>query len=255
MQPIEPRARPLREEQLFPSSITSAALSVFGSNHRSTTTGSVESWLANTDDGSQVGGVREQDAEGTQPQPKPITSQDDMRASGNKSISVITKRMPNSAVSAIAPTGPSEDEWQEIEVTVDSGACETVMPTDLCQSIPLMQSLTSHGAEYEVANGESLPNLGERRCLLMTMGAKDPKKITFQVADVHKPLLSISRCADMGFNCHLGKHGGYLEDTVTGQQIPLQRKDNLYVMRAWIRKDPEANGHQAIPSPFAGPGR
>ena len=140
----------------------------------------------------------------------------------------------------------------EIEVTVDSGACETVMPTDLCKQIPLMQSLLSHGAEYEVANGESIPNLGERRCLLMTLGAKDPKKITFQVADVHKPLLSISRCADMGYTCHLGKHGGYLEDTETGEQVPLQRKNDLYVMRAWIRKDPDSSG---ITSPFLGPGR
>ena len=112
------------------------------------------------------------------------------------------------------------------------------MPADLCKCISILRSSTSHGAEYEVANGETIPNLGERRCLMMTVGSSTAKKIVFQVADVHKPLLSISRCADMGFLCHLGKDGGYLEDIVTGETIPLVRRENLYVMKAWVKRDP-----------------
>ena len=124
-------------------------------------------------------------------------------------------------------------------MTVDSGACETVMPRDMCQGIAIFQSQQQReGAEYEVANGETIPNLGERRCLLMTLGSAVAKKIVFQIADVHKPLLSISRCADMGYQCHLEQSGGYLEDTVTGERIPLSRKDNLYTMKAWVRADP-----------------
>ena len=72
----------------------------------------------------------------------------------------------------------------------------------------------------------------------MTLGSTAANNIVFQVADVHKPLLSISRCADMGFRCHLGREGGYMEDTVTGEQISLLRLDNLYVMRAWVKSDP-----------------
>ena len=152
----------------------------------------------------------------------------------------------------ISAVQPSADDWIEIEVTVDSGACETVMPASMAQGIQIVQSVLSHGAEYEVANGQTIPNLGERRCLLMTLGSATAKKIVFQVADVHKPLLSISRCADMGFYTFLGKDGGYMEDMVTGEQIPLQRQDNLYTMRAWIRRDP-GNGPPNINQPFAGP--
>ena len=72
---------------------------------------------------------------------------------------------------------------------------------------------------------------------MMTVGSSTAKNITFQVADVHKPLLSISRVADLGFDCMLGKHGGMLVDTVTGERIPLIRRDNLYVMKAWVRQD------------------
>ena len=63
------------------------------------------------------------------------------------------------------------------------------------------------------------------------------KRIVFQCADVHKALLSVSRIADLGFECVLGKAGGHLKDTVTGDTIPLHRKNNLYVMRAWVRDE------------------
>ena len=94
--------------------------------------------------------------------------------------------------------------------------------------------------EYEVANGASIPNEGERRCLMMTKGASLPKRITFQVADVHKTLLSITRAADVGYECHLNAKGGYLWDTFTGESIPIAREGNLYTMKAWVRVDPDA---------------
>ena len=161
--------------------------------------------------------------------------QGEQRESEVQNLNLLTvKRNPNS-INAVTPP----EEWTELEVTVDSGACDTVMPMELCKGIPVMDSPGSkEGLEYEVANGAGLPNLGERRCLLMTVGSQKAKRIVFQVADVHKPLLSISRCADMGFMCVLGNLGGYLRDEVTGERIPLQRRDNLYILRTWVRADP-----------------
>jgi len=103
--------------------------------------------------------------------------------------------------------------WREMEVTVDSGACDTVIPTEECKEIKIHESAQSKaGMEYEVANGETIPNLGERRCLMMTENSTTPKRIAFQVADVHKALLSVTRAADMGYQCVLGKTGGWLQD-------------------------------------------
>ena len=49
---------------------------------------------------------------------------------------------------------------------------------------------------------------------MITIGSRSCKRIVFQAADVHKPLLSISGCADMGFDCFLGdKSGFYLTGT------------------------------------------
>ena len=71
----------------------------------------------------------------------------------------------------------------------------------------------------------------------MARGAQLPKRITFHVADVHKTLMSITRAADAGYECHLDAKGGWLLDTFTGDNIPIAREGNLYTMRAlqkWV---------------------
>ena len=132
-----------------------------------------------------------------------------------------------------------QEEWYEVELTADTGACDTVIPKDMCPGIPIVPSFQSINAmEYEVASGESIPNLGERRCEMWTDVATTPKAISMQVADVHKALLSLSRCSDMGCESRFGSAFGCLIDTVTGEVVPLQRKGNLYVLKAWIRAAP-----------------
>jgi len=144
-----------------------------------------------------------------------------------------------------------QQEWVEVEATVDSGACDTVMSQDECKHIDVVSSEKSRaGFQYEVANGQEIPNQGERRCEVMTENSRFQKQIHFQVADVHKTLLSVTKCADMGFMCVLGKTGGYLEDTITGEKIPVRRKGNLYVIKMWVRQSKTSNNHTG----FAGRG-
>ena len=131
------------------------------------------------------------------------------------------------------------EEWFEIEMTADTGACDTVMPRKLAEHIVIQPSLQSlREMNYEVADGKEIPNLGERRCLMWTENGSIPRRMNLQVADVHKPLLSLSRCADMGFESRFGRVAGALIDSETGEVIPLQRKGNLYVLKCWIRSAP-----------------
>ena len=111
----------------------------------------------------------------------------------------------------LSAASASEEEWIEVELTADTGACDTVIPRTLCPSIPIRPSLQSlRGMEYEVADGRGIPNLGERRCLMWTEGAGEARHVNMQVADVHKGLLSLSRCADMGFEGRFGRTMGAL---------------------------------------------
>ena len=155
----------------------------------------------------------------------------------SRDISVLTEKHKSSISVVQRP-----EEWISVEVTVDSGACVTVMPAGLCTGIPIIDNFFSKsGVEYEVANGESIPNLGERRCEVMTVGSLVPKSIVFQIVDVHKPLLSITACSDMGYDCYLGKEGGSLRDRITGETIPLDRQGSLYTLKMWVRQD---QGHK-----------
>ena len=152
----------------------------------------------------------------------------------NRALHILTPKAKNGISVVNTP------EWHEIVITVDSGACDTVMPTKMCSHISILENAKVRaGFEYEVANGQGLPNLGERRCYMMTENSITMKKIAFQCADVHKALLSVSALADQGYDCVLSKAGGELRDTVTGDTIPLHRRDNLYFMKAWVKQDPD----------------
>ena len=78
----------------------------------------------------------------------------------------------------------------------------------------------------------TIPNLGERRCIMWTDGATEARQINLQVADVHKVLLSLSRCADMGFESRFVRVAGALIDEESGEVIPL------YVFKGWLRAAP-----------------
>ena len=63
----------------------------------------------------------------------------------------------------------SAPKWQESEITVDSGTCDTVMPTKMCAHISIVATAKSRsGFEYEVANGDGLLDVGEQCCVTMT---------------------------------------------------------------------------------------
>ena len=85
---------------------------------------------------------------------------------------------------------------------------------------------------------------------MTTVGSVVWKRITFQVADVHKPLLSVTDCADMGFDCYLGKRGGFLLDVGSWERIRLERRGNFYIMETWRRQDPSVR----VGQPFVGQG-
>ena len=72
--------------------------------------------------------------------------------------------VPATKASLCAMASP-EDERYEVELTADTRACYTAVPTLMCPGIRITPSVQSlRGMQYEVATGESIPNLGEKRC-------------------------------------------------------------------------------------------
>ena len=83
----------------------------------------------------------------------------------------------------------------------------------------------------------------------MTVSSMAPKRIVLQIADVHKPLVSITACSDMGYDCYLGTEGGSLRDRITGEIISLERRGSLYSLKMWARQDPGGNPSPSFPGP------
>ena len=95
--------------------------------------------------------------------------------------------------------------------------------------------------EYEVANAETIPNLGERRLEVSTEGSGTIRRMDYQVAEVHKALLCIAKVTDQNYDVLFSKHGGYIMDLDTGEKIPMRRVGDLYKLKMWVRQARQNN--------------
>ena len=144
---------------------------------------------------------------------------------------------PKSVLNALSST------WEKVTLTVDSGASDTVMPPSVCPSAPVVDGPRT-GTEYEVANGEEVVSLGERRCLLKfgerDATDKDAMGMTFQVVDVSKALLSVSRVMEQGHDVLFtmrGEGSAILVDGKPGQRIPLRHSGVSFELDVWLKLD------------------
>ena len=127
-------------------------------------------------------------------------------------------------------------EWTMIEVTVDSGACVTVMPLMSCSNIPMVPSKQSKaGMSYEVADGGEIPNLGERK-FLGCMEDGTARAITAQVCAVNQTLMSVSKIASKGNRVVFDDDGSYIEEKSTGVRTWMTQVGGMYSLKMWVSR-------------------
>ena len=137
----------------------------------------------------------------------------------------------------------SDPDWEEVDFAVDSGASETVVSEDMVTSVVTKPGAASRrGVAYEVANGEVIPNMGEKeiRCLTHEEGVKNI--ICAQVCDVSKPLLSVHRLVQAGHTVVFGPGGSYIQDGSTGQAMWLRESGGMYNLKLWVPRNPASAG-------------
>ena len=123
-------------------------------------------------------------------------------------------------------------------ITVDSGASETVAPPGMARHVPISDSEASlRGAKYEVANGQITWKKDEKKCVMQNEGGTQ-KLLSFQVCDVHKPLLAVSKLCEAGYAVVFHPKWSYIEDMETGEKMDLEQREGLYQLRAWVRAAP-----------------
>ena len=126
--------------------------------------------------------------------------------------------------------------WEEIELAVDSGASESVVPPTLPECIPTVEGPASRrGVMYEVASGHQIPNEGEKRLQAITEEGSE-KKVTLQVCDVNQSLLSVARIVAAGKKVVFDQEGSYVESNATGDRTCLRERVGMFIMKLWVKR-------------------
>ena len=141
------------------------------------------------------------------------------------------------------------DDWETIEAILESGASVTVIPPHVGRGYEIQPGEASKaGVRYEVANGEEIPNLGEKNLLVMTEEGTW-RGLKAQVAEVSKALQSVRGLVKAG---HLvvfgdGDDGSqhYILNKATGEVNNVADDGINYLMRLHVVPPTE--------SPFGGP--
>ena len=121
-------------------------------------------------------------------------------------------------------------EWEEIEMAVDSGATEEMVKSVDTQPGEAMK----RGVRYEVASGDLIPNLGEK-CFTAVGEEGQARSIKAQVCEVNKALLSVHRMVQAGNTVVFTKHGSYVEDDETGEKMYMREQGGMYMIKMWVR--------------------
>ena len=97
----------------------------------------------------------------------------------------------NVATSATPPGTVDTSKWEPLMAIVDSGATIPVLHPKTGKAYPVQESAASKaGVEYECANHETVPNLGEKQMAVMTEEGTI-RGYSSQCADVSKSLQSV----------------------------------------------------------------
>ena len=121
-------------------------------------------------------------------------------------------------------------------MAVDSGATETVINEEMLDTIETKEGARSRqGVIYEVANGVRIPNLGEKQFVGTTQEGIS-RRLTAQVCDVNKGLLSVHKVTKAGNRVVFDDEGSYIEDKATGDHIALHERNGMFMLKMWTRR-------------------
>ena len=156
---------------------------------------------------------------------------------------VVTGRRRRTTTRTTRGTGLASGRWTDIaaveqqgtkgEITIDSGAEESVWPVAWTRPEELEEPKEGL-KKFRTASGTEMRHYGQKTVHFCVPGdtAARPKAITFQVTDVVKPLVSVSRVAQMGHEVRFGPHAedNRIVNGKTGETMMIRRRRGGYVL-------------------------
>ena len=140
----------------------------------------------------------------------------------------------------------TDGEHIHVKAVVDSGASESVAPPEMCPAYPIKESPGSRaGIGYRSAGKGRIANEGEQ-ILNVLMEDGTPANVKYQIAQIRRPLNSVSEICDGGNQVIFGRGGGLIYNIQSGRQTFFRREGGIYTMEFWVK--PPSN------APFQGQG-
>ena len=141
-------------------------------------------------------------------------------------------------------------EAKVIEAVVDSGAEDSVTPPGVFEGAVVPSPMSREGRRYRAANGSPIPNLGQAIAFFYDAEGRRCG-IPFQVAEVERPLLSVSRLAAAGCKVSFQADRGEIVHEQSGRRLPLVRRHGVYVLELRVSSKP--GGLPGRPRPVSAP--
>ena len=126
---------------------------------------------------------------------------------------------------------PAEQGGAMTEVTVDSAAEESVCPKDWGSQFGLQPVAPDDQIAFVNASGGRIIHYGSRKVVVAAVDGQH-LGMTFQVTDVKKPLLAVSRLLEHGNIVKFGPLLGdsFVQNVATGSKLMLERRGNSWVI-------------------------
>ena len=126
------------------------------------------------------------------------------------------------------------EEWEDvtIEVLLDSGACRHVMAREEAPQYVVQDSPGSRrGQNFVAANGAKIPNEGQ---VTLNLEAEVSGEVTllsstFQIANLTRPLMSVSQICEQGFQCVFESDGARVVSKEGLTVRKFEKRNQLYV--------------------------
>ena len=121
-------------------------------------------------------------------------------------------------------------------LTIDSGAADHVIPMNWIKGMKVVPSPGSRrGVHYVAASGQRIPNLGQTTIVFVTTEGV-AVKMTFQVADINKPLVSVRRLIKDGWRVVFDEKASFLVRKDSKEVIQLRGERGVYVIDASVNE-------------------
>ena len=164
-------------------------------------------------------------------------------------LRVLTEKRPHSLMPL---AGSNDGGWEHFEAILDSGATVTVIPPHVGRDYEVVPGAASKaGVRYEVANGEEIPNLGEKLLPVVT-NEGSWRGMVAQVADVTKALQSVRALVRAGHVVVFGDGDcgadHYIYNKVTGETNFVKDDGVNYLMSLHIAPRAEAGFGRPVPA-------